>query len=39
MHWAPGGRGFSAVAEAGDRIILAGETGVTPLDPAWLKSQ
>jgi photosystem II stability/assembly factor-like uncharacterized protein len=39
LHWAPGGRGFSAVAEAGDRIILAGETGVTPLDPAWLQSQ
>jgi len=39
MHWAPGGRGFSAVAEAGDQIILAGESGVTPLDPAWLVSQ
>ena len=39
MHWAPGGRGFSAVAQAGDQIILAGETGITPLDPAWLKSQ
>ena len=39
MHWAPGGRGFSAVAEAGNQIILAGETGITPLDPAWLKSQ
>jgi photosystem II stability/assembly factor-like uncharacterized protein len=39
MHWAPGGRGFSAVAEAGDQIILAGETGITPLDPAWLESR
>jgi photosystem II stability/assembly factor-like uncharacterized protein len=39
MHWAPGGRGYSAVAEAGDQIILAGETGITPLDPAWLKGQ
>jgi photosystem II stability/assembly factor-like uncharacterized protein len=39
MHWAPGGRGYSAVAEAGDQIILAGETGITVLDPAWLKSQ
>jgi photosystem II stability/assembly factor-like uncharacterized protein len=39
LHWAPGGRGYSAVAEAGGRIILAGETGITPLDPAWLKSQ
>jgi photosystem II stability/assembly factor-like uncharacterized protein len=39
LHWAKGGRGFSAVAEAGGQIILAGETGITPLDPAWLKSQ
>jgi len=39
LHWAPSGRGYSAVAEAGGQIILAGETGITPLDPAWLKSQ
>ncbi|HEX9207760.1 MAG TPA: YCF48-related protein [Steroidobacteraceae bacterium] len=39
MHWAPGGRGYSAVAEAGGRIILAGEGGVSVLDPAWLKGQ
>ena len=38
-HWAPTGRGFAAVAEAGGRIILAGESGVTPLDPAWLESR
>jgi photosystem II stability/assembly factor-like uncharacterized protein len=37
LHWAPKGRGFAAVAEAGGRIILAGEGGVTPLDPAWLE--
>jgi photosystem II stability/assembly factor-like uncharacterized protein len=39
LHWAPGGRGFSAVAEAGGQVILAGETGITPLDPAWLQGQ
>lgn len=39
LHWAPGGRGYSAVTESGDQIILAGETGITLLDPAWLQSQ
>jgi photosystem II stability/assembly factor-like uncharacterized protein len=39
LHWAPGGRGYSAVAEAGGQIILAGESGITPLDPAWLARQ
>jgi len=36
LHWAPGGRGFSALAEADGKVILVGETGVTTLDPAWL---
>jgi photosystem II stability/assembly factor-like uncharacterized protein len=39
MHWAPGGRGISAVAEAGGQVILAGEGGITPLDPAWLQGR
>ena len=36
-HWAPRGRGFAAVAEAGGGIVLVGESGVTLLDPAWLQ--
>lgn len=35
-HWAPGGRGFSSLAEADGKIILAGEGGITTLDPDWL---
>jgi len=36
LHWAPAGRGFSALAETDGKVILVGETGVTMLDPAWL---
>jgi photosystem II stability/assembly factor-like uncharacterized protein len=36
LHWAPGGRGFSNVVEADGAIILAGESGITPLNPDWL---
>ena len=36
LHWAPGGRGFSNVVEADGGIILAGESGVTTLNPDWL---
>jgi photosystem II stability/assembly factor-like uncharacterized protein len=39
LHWAPGGHGYAAIAEASGHIILAGETGITTLDPSWLKSQ
>jgi photosystem II stability/assembly factor-like uncharacterized protein len=39
LHWAPSGKGFSAVIEAGGNVILAGEAGVTTLDPAWLASK
>lgn len=39
LHWAPGGHGYAAVAEADGHIILAGETGITTLDPSWLTSQ
>ena len=35
-HWAPGGRGFSNVVEANGAIILAGESGITTLNPDWL---
>ena len=36
LHWAPGGRGFSSVVEANGAIILAGESGITTLNPDWL---
>ncbi|NJD31908.1 MAG: photosystem I reaction center subunit IV [Gammaproteobacteria bacterium] len=36
LHWAPGGRGYSQLVEAGGRIILVGEAGISELDPAWL---
>lgn len=36
LHWAPGGRGFSNVVEADGAIILAGESGITTLNPDWL---
>jgi photosystem II stability/assembly factor-like uncharacterized protein len=36
LHWAPAGRGFSALAEVDGKVVLVGETGVTMLDPAWL---
>jgi len=37
LHWAPQGQGFGQLVEAGGRIILAGETGVGTLEPAWLE--
>ena len=36
VHFAPGGRGFSNVVEADGAIILAGEGGITALNPDWL---
>lgn len=35
-RWAKPGKGFAAVTEVGNEIILAGEAGITRLDPAWL---
>jgi len=39
VHWSPAGKGFAALAEAGGSIVLAGETGITLLDPSWLEAQ
>ena len=40
LHWAKPGKGFAALVEkAGGGIIFAGESGITSLDPAWLKGQ
>jgi photosystem II stability/assembly factor-like uncharacterized protein len=40
LHTAQPGKGFAAILEKPDGgIIFAGESGVTPLDPAWLKSR
>jgi len=40
LHSAQPGKGFAALLEkSGGGIIFAGESGVTPLDPAWLKSR
>jgi photosystem II stability/assembly factor-like uncharacterized protein len=36
LHWSPLGKGFAALVEVPDGIILVGEAGVTKLDPAWL---
>jgi photosystem II stability/assembly factor-like uncharacterized protein len=38
LHWSPLGKGFSALVEVPDGVILVGEAGVTRLDPAWLTS-
>jgi photosystem II stability/assembly factor-like uncharacterized protein len=35
-HFAPLGKSFAASVETQGRVILAGEGGITPLDPAWL---
>jgi photosystem II stability/assembly factor-like uncharacterized protein len=35
-QWSPASRGFSAVVEAGDRLVVAGEAGVEVLDTAAL---
>ncbi len=40
LHSAAPGKGFAALVEKpGGGILFAGESGVTPLDPAWLKGQ
>jgi photosystem II stability/assembly factor-like uncharacterized protein len=40
VHFAPTGRGFAAVAEApGGGVVLAGESGITMLDPAWFEAR
>ena len=36
LHSSGRGRGFAAFVEVDGHIILAGEGGITPLDPAWL---
>ncbi|MGI9245310.1 MAG: WD40/YVTN/BNR-like repeat-containing protein [Steroidobacteraceae bacterium] len=36
LHASNGGKGFTAAIEVDGRVILAGEGGITPLDPAWL---
>jgi photosystem II stability/assembly factor-like uncharacterized protein len=38
LHWSPAGRGFASLVETGDRVLLAGESGVTALDPQWFAS-
>jgi photosystem II stability/assembly factor-like uncharacterized protein len=40
LHMAKPGKGFASLVEKpGGGILFAGESGVTPLDPAWLKSR
>jgi photosystem II stability/assembly factor-like uncharacterized protein len=36
VQWAPGGRGYSSLVETGGKVILAGEGGVSAIDPARL---
>ena len=36
LHWTPAGRGLAALTEISGSVVLAGETGITVLDPAWL---
>ena len=38
LHWSPLGKGFAALVEVPGGVILVGEAGVTPLDPAWIMS-
>ena len=37
LHWSPAGRGFAAVVDVPGSVILAGEAGITKLDPRWLE--
>jgi len=38
-HWSKPGKGLAALVEKnGGGIVFAGESGITPLDPAWLES-
>jgi photosystem II stability/assembly factor-like uncharacterized protein len=39
VHKSPAGKGFAALVESGGQVMLAGETGITPLDPAWLAAK
>jgi photosystem II stability/assembly factor-like uncharacterized protein len=39
LHWSPAGRGFAALTEIAGSVVLAGETGITLLDPAWLEAR
>lgn len=40
LHTATPGKGFAALLEnPGGSILFAGESGITPLDPAWLESR
>ncbi|MGB5103686.1 MAG: YCF48-related protein [Steroidobacteraceae bacterium] len=39
LHWAPAGRGFAALAEISGSVVLAGEAGISVLDPAWLETR
>jgi photosystem II stability/assembly factor-like uncharacterized protein len=36
LRWSPASRGFASLLETPDGVLLAGESGVTKLDPAWL---
>jgi photosystem II stability/assembly factor-like uncharacterized protein len=36
LHWSPASRGFASLIETPAGVLLAGESGVTSLDPAWL---
>lgn len=35
----PLGKGFASLVESGGQVMLAGEGGVTPLDPAWFSAK
>lgn len=37
LHWSAARKGFASFAEVGEQVVLVGETGVTVLDPTWLK--
>lgn len=39
LHWSPAGRGFAALTEVAGSVVLAGESGITLLDPAWLENR
>lgn len=39
LHWAPAGRGFAALTEVAGSVVLAGESGIAILDPAWLEAR
>ena len=36
LHWSPASRGFASLIETPAGVLLAGESGVTALDAAWL---